>query len=167
MTLLPHGRMQASAANAAAAAAAGPTQAACMKGREVAHQQGLGSVWPHSALMPLGTVAASPQSRHPCASQQVQHFARTYPARLGQKASLNMPCQMQSASSTTTNTIAHLHVGCCSALVSGYVSWGFRNPSTTKEKLLKSTAQNTVFALGRCAMAQEHQSWSPMVRGDL
>lgn len=39
-------------------------------------------------------------------------------------------------------------------ILSGYVSWGFRNPSTAKEKLMKATAQSTVFALGALAFLQ-------------
>jgi hypothetical protein len=33
-------------------------------------------------------------------------------------------------------------------LLPGYVSWGLRNPSGLKEKLLKQTAQNLIYALG-------------------
>jgi hypothetical protein len=33
-------------------------------------------------------------------------------------------------------------------LLAGYVSWGLRNPSGLKEKLLKQTAQNLIYALG-------------------
>lgn len=40
----------------------------------------------------------------------------------------------------------------------GYVSWGFRNPSTTKEKLMKTAAQNTVFALGKLPTIQQHRT---------
>lgn len=39
--------------------------------------------------------------------------------------------------------------------VTGYVSWGFRNPSTTKEKLLKTLAQNTIYSLGEQQQQQQ------------
>lgn len=53
---------------------------------------------------------------------------------------------------------------CCA----GYVSWGFRNPSTVKEKLLKATAQNTVFALGEIPVScgpHPTQSHAPVSTG--
>ncbi|WIA35623.1 hypothetical protein OEZ86_004039 [Tetradesmus obliquus] len=75
------------------------------------------------------------------------------------------PCKAPPRLSTPLTWIRHYKYA------QGYVSWGLRNPSGLKEKLLKQTAQNLIYALGSVrllpcsynAAAEDRQGKFPVI----
>ncbi|KAF6266434.1 platelet-activating factor acetylhydrolase, isoform II-domain-containing protein [Scenedesmus sp. NREL 46B-D3] len=75
------------------------------------------------------------------------------------------PCKAPSRLATPLTWIRHYKYA------QGYVSWGLRNPSGLKEKLLKQTAQNLIYALGSVrllpcsynAAAEDRQGKFPVI----
>lgn len=156
---------------AAAAAGATATRAACCRPSLLPLQAPLAAAAPDGASADVDSVVrlcsrwgtAQRQQRESARAQvlplhvrsqgvwcthvraAVMHAARVRGACLLARASVC--CRPRSA----THSLLHLTLAAASvaAAHSGYVSWGLRNPSTIKQKLLKQAAQNTIYALGR------------------